>query len=173
MGIRRANVSDADDICRLVNYHAERGKMLHRSLESVYDAIREFHVAVEVGSEGEKVVGCVAVDVFWSDLAEVKSLAVAPDRRGRGVGSKLVKVALDDARRLGVKRIFALTYEKDFFAREGFLVIDRATLPDKVWTECIHCPRVDACDEIAVMRHLDEEKPAGAERGRETPTTAE
>ncbi len=144
-------MSDGPAICGLVNYYAERGRMLHRSLESVYDSLREFRVAEEDGPRGRRLVGCVAVDIFWADLAEVKSLAVAPDRRGAGIGARLVKTAVADARRLGVRKLFALTYERDFFAAQGFLAISRDTLPEKVWRECIYCPKADACDEIAMM----------------------
>jgi len=129
--------------------------MLHRSLESVYEALREFQVAEDDG----RILGCVAVDLFWSDLAEVKSLAVREGVRGRGVGSRLIVSAIADARRLGVRRLFALTYETAFFERHGFSVIDRQLLPEKVWRECIACGKVDACDEIAVMRMLEPEAP--------------
>ena len=152
MMIRPARVTDAPAICDLVNYYAERGRMLHRSLESAYTAIREFHVAV---SDDGSVVGCVAVDVFWSDLAEIKSLAVRESSRRSGVGGELVRAAIEDARRIDVRRLFALTYEQAFFERYGFRVIDRSTLPEKVWRECIACPRVDACDEIAMILQLD------------------
>jgi amino-acid N-acetyltransferase len=124
--------------------------MLHRSLEDVYSALREFTVAEDQG----RLVGSVAVDVFWADLAEVKSLAVADDRKGQGIGKRLVAAACDDARQLGVRKLFALTYEKGFFQAQGFEVIDRGTLPEKVWRECIACPRFDACDEIAMMKYL-------------------
>lgn len=124
--------------------------MLHRSLEDVYSALREFIVAEDEG----RIVGSVAVDVFWADLAEVKSLAVADDRKGQGIGKKLVAAAFQDARELGVRKLFALTYEKGFFQAQGFEVIDRGTLPEKVWRECIACPRFDACDEIAMMKYL-------------------
>ncbi|HUT60087.1 MAG TPA: N-acetyltransferase [Phycisphaerae bacterium] len=148
MKIRAARVSDAPAICGIVNYFAERGRMLHRSLESVYDAIREFDVAED--AEGN-VVGCVALDVYWSDLAEIKSLAVLPAKRGAGIGSKLTAAAVRDARRLGVRRVFTLTYEKEFFRNHGFRVVSRAKLPDKVWRECIGCPKEEACDETAMM----------------------
>lgn len=151
MTMRRARTSDAERICSLVNYYAERGRMLHRSLESVYEALREFLVAEEDG----RVLGCVAVDVFWADLAEIKSLAVDPDSRGGGVGRQLLAAAIDDARALGVGRIFALTYEQEFFAGHGFEKIDRSMLPEKVWRECVACPKADACDEIAMMLYLE------------------
>jgi amino-acid N-acetyltransferase len=162
MKVRAAQTSDAQTICDLVNPYAERGLMLHRSLESVYDSVREFHV---VEDDDGRLIGCCAVDVFWSDLAEIKSFAVAPDRRGRGVGGRLMEAAMKDARSLGVRRLFALTYETEFFVRHGFAVIDRRALPDKVWRECIACPKADACDEVAVMLHLDEPPRAEAPRG--------
>ena len=124
--------------------------MLHRSLESAYDCLREFQVAERDG----RVVGCVAVAVYWGDLAEIKSLAVAADRHGQGLGAKLLAAAVADARRLGVVKLFALTYETDFFAARGFATIDRDTLPEKVWRECRACPKCDACDEIAMLLDL-------------------
>jgi amino-acid N-acetyltransferase len=125
--------------------------MLHRSLESVYDALREFIVAEN--SDG-KIVACVATDVFWDDLAEVKSLAVAPEHCGQGIGRVLIEAAIADARRLGVTKLFALTYEKEFFTKLGFKVVDKESLPEKVWRECIACPKADSCDEIAMMLDL-------------------
>ena len=125
--------------------------MLHRSLESVYESLREFQVAEE---DDARIVACVAVDVFWADLAEVKSLAVAPDRTRAGLGRRMIEAGAEDARALGVRRMFALTYEKEFFLRAGFEIVDRESLPEKVWRECIACPKVDACDEIAMIRRL-------------------
>ncbi len=153
MKVRQAGISDASSICSLINHYAEQGKMLHRSLESIYDDVREFQVA-----EGKdaKVVACVAVDVFWSDLAEIKSLAVAPDRCGTGIGRALVKAAAADAHELGIKKLFVLTCEQAFFEKLGFKTIKRQTLPEKVWRECVACPKADACDEIAMTLNLDE-----------------
>ena len=124
--------------------------MLHRSLEAIYEMLREFIVAEEDG----RIVGCVAVDIFWSDLAEIKSVAVVPERRGQGVGRMLVEAAEADAGKLGVKKLFALTYEKGFFLSRGFEPIDRNMLPEKVWRECIACPKFDACDENAMIKNL-------------------
>ena len=147
MRVRPARMADARRICGLINHYAERGRMLHRSLESVYDSLREFLV----GQEGRRIVGCVAVDLFWADLAEVKSFAVAPERRREGIGTQLLDAAVADAARLGIRKLFALTYEKDFFLNRGFEVIDRDTLPEKVWRECVYCPKANACDETAMM----------------------
>lgn len=146
VNVRHANISDARAMVRLINYYAERGRMLHRSLESVYDCIREFLVAERDG----RILGCVAIDVFWADLAEIKSLAVDQNTRGRGVGKALVEAAAKDAARIGVTRLFALTYERKFFEACGFAVVDRDSLPEKVWRECFACPKKDHCDEIAM-----------------------
>lgn len=144
-------IVDGPAICELINEYAERGLMLHRSLESVYTSLRDFHVAEQDG----RVIGCVATHVFWSDLAEIKSLAVATKDRGRGVGRALVSAAVADARALGVDKLFALTYEVAFFAQMGFEPMERDALPEKVWRECIACPKFDACDETAMVRMLD------------------
>jgi amino-acid N-acetyltransferase len=168
MKIRPARVEDAASICGLINYYAERGRMLHRSLESVYEALREFQVAQD---DAGGVIGCVAVDVYWGNLAEVKSLAVAPESRGGGIGTLLVKAAIRDARALGLKKLFALTYEKDFFLRLGFQVIRREKLPEKVWRECIGCLKSDACDEIAMILELssrERSKPRATRRPART-----
>jgi len=148
-------MSDAVAIGEIINYHAERGRMLHRSLEAIYDTLRNFLVA---DVDGE-VLGCVAVEIAWADLAEVKSLAVAPDAIGRGLGNALVRAAITDAHKLGVRRLFALTYVDGFFARHGFERIDRRQLPSKVWTDCVYCPKRHACDEIAVLLDLTQEAP--------------
>ncbi len=149
--IRSARVPDARQICDLVNEYAEQGLMLHRSLESIYHSLRDFIVADIDGN----IVGCVSVDIFWDDLAEIRSLAVAADQNGRGVGGKLIDAAIKSADKIEIRRLFALTYEKDFFTRRGFEVIERNSLPDKVWTACIGCPKADACDETAVMFKMD------------------
>jgi amino-acid N-acetyltransferase len=146
MKIRQAHSRDVPGICDLINDYAEQGLMLHRSMESVFDALREFLVA----EEADKLLGCCAVDIFPGGLAEVKSLAVSPNARGKGVGSQLVREGLAIARDLGVWRFFTLTYEKRFFEKLGFAVVDRQKLPEKVWRECIHCPKADQCDEIAM-----------------------
>ena len=154
--VRPAKMADAETICDLINYYAERGKMLHRSLESVYESLRDFVVCVEPDAPaGGRVVGCVSVCVSWKDLGEVRSLAVAADRQGKGIGRKLVEYAVKQARELGLKRVFALTYEPVFFGKLGFRTVEKESLPSKVWSDCIHCPRADNCDEIAMALDLE------------------
>lgn len=149
--IRPGQVEDVPAICELINYYAERGKMLHRSLENVYRTLRGFRVA---DNPQGQIVGCIAVDIFWADLGEIKSLAVDAQYRRQGIGAKLTDAGIEDAKNLGIKKLFVLTYETEFFTRRGFKEIDRSTLPEKVWGECVTCPKVDACDEVAMMLQL-------------------
>jgi amino-acid N-acetyltransferase len=150
--IRRSRVTDAGEIQRLITRFAERDEMLHRSLGEIYENIRDFFVAED---ESGRVLGCGGLHVCWSHLAEIKSLAVDEEHQGRGFGRRLVEACLDEARELGLKSVFALTYRPEFFTRLGFRVVDKATLPHKVWNECIRCPKFHNCGEIAVVRDLD------------------
>lgn len=145
--IRKARTTDVPAMQRLVNFFADRGEMLHRSLAQFYENLRDFFVVEEDG----EVVGCVALHVVWRDLAEIKSLAVAEQAQGKGYGKQLVLACLREAPGLGVERVFALTYKPKFFEKLGFRVCDRADLPRKVWTECVHCPKFYDCQEIAVI----------------------
>ncbi len=150
MDVRGAKISDAKAICALINYYAEHDKMLFRSLAEVYENLQTFLVA----EQDRTVVGCCALEVIWSDLAEIKSLAVSSDDRGKGVGTALIKAALDQARQLGVPRVFALTLEPGFFERAGFSIVRKEELPMKVWSDCARCPKQNECDEIAVIKGL-------------------
>jgi amino-acid N-acetyltransferase len=148
MEVRAAKVSDAKTICTLINYYAEHDKMLFRSLAEIYENLQTFSVAEENGV----VTGCCALEVIWSDLAEIKSLAVDPGHRSEGVGTMLVAAALDQARQLGLPRVFALTLEPGFFQRLGFTVVTKESLPMKVWSDCARCPKQQECDEVALVR---------------------
>ena len=152
MTVRPAHISDAQAICDLVNSYAERGLMLHRSLESVYEDLREFQVAEN--AEGH-LVGCAAVDVFWDDLAEVKSLAGVEDVQSGGDGTARVRACIDEGRQLGLSRLFALTYRPGFFERLDFVQADVMNLPRKVWNECYRCPKFPGCEEIAMTLELE------------------
>ena len=125
--------------------------MLFKSLADLYEHLRDF--AVYEGDDGE-LLGCVGLALIWADLAEVRSLAVNESARGQGIGTRLVEWCLDEARRLGIRRVMSLTYERRFFERLGFDVVERESLPLKVWTDCVRCPKHDQCDEIAMVRTL-------------------
>lgn len=154
--IRAAKVSDVPAMAALINDYAERGLMLHRSHAEMYESIRDFHVALTPGTPEDKIAGICGLRIMWSNLAEVYALAVAPEMRGKGIGKKLVLTMVDEGEELGIRRLFALTYEQRFFEHCGFKAVDRhKALPAKVWGECIRCPKNQACDEIAVVRELD------------------
>jgi len=150
MTVREAKISDAKAICALINYYAEHDRMLHRSLAEVYENLQTFLV----GDRDGQVVGCCALEIIWSDLAEIKSLAVGPSHKGRGIGALLVAAALKQAERLGVPRVFALTLEPGFFEKRGFRIIAKEELPMKVWSDCARCPKQQQCDEIAVVKSV-------------------
>lgn len=148
--IRKATVGDVKGIQKLVNIYAKKDKMLPRSLNEIYENIRDFFVYAEKG----RIYGCCALHVDWEDLAEVKSLAVAKVRTGRGIGTRLLENCLKDAKSLGVSKVFALTYVPGFFENAGFSVIEKGELPHKIWSECIRCVYFPNCKEIAMMREL-------------------
>jgi len=124
--------------------------MLFRSLADIYENLQSFLVVEQGGS----VLGCCALQVIWSDLAEIKSLAVDEKSKGAGVGKMLVTAAVEKARRLGISRIFALTLEPDFFQRLGFEIVEKDGLPMKVWSDCARCPKQENCDEIALIKPI-------------------
>jgi amino-acid N-acetyltransferase len=148
--IRPATIHDVPKIQEIINSHAELGKMLFKSFGQLYEDLRDFGVFIEDG----QVVGCVALTIIWADLAEVRSLAVDEESRGRGIGKQLVQWSIAEARRLGIARLMALTYEQNFFEKLGFKVVQKETLPLKVWSDCVRCPKRDGCDEIAVVLEL-------------------
>lgn len=147
--IRRARLSDVSAIADLVAQFAADNLMLPRTRASVEAALRDFAVATD---EGGRVVGCCALTLIGDGLAEVRSLAVAPEVQGRGIGRRLVLGALGDARELEVPRVFALTRAPGFFEKLGFSQTEMRNLPQKVWTDCVHCPLFPDCDEVALIR---------------------
>jgi len=149
MPIRKAKITDVRDIQKLIEYSARKGEMLPRSLVELYDNLRDYYVIPEEGQEA--IIGTCAMHICWEDLAEIRSLVVKEEYRHRGIGSQLVEACLSEAISLGLYRIFALTYQPDFFRRHGFKVVDKATLPHKIWADCIKCVKFPECDEIAVL----------------------
>jgi amino-acid N-acetyltransferase len=148
--IRPATIPDVPRIQEIINSHAELGKMLFKSYAQLYEDLRDFGV-YEIDRQ---VVGCCALTIIWADLAEVRSLAVDDRYRGRGIGRQLVEWSVQEARRLGLPRLMSLTYEQVFFEKLGFVVVPKETLPLKVWSDCVRCPKRDCCDEIAMVRVL-------------------
>lgn len=151
--LRRARVIDVVPMQRLINRFAEREEMLSRALHELYEDIRDFHLIEEAG----EIVGTAAVHVNWANLAEIKSVAVAAHCQRKGYGRMLVEACIEDARTLGVSTLFCLTYRPDFFGALGFQVVDRSTLPRKVWSECVRCPKFTNCTEIAMTLQVHDE----------------
>jgi amino-acid N-acetyltransferase len=147
--IRHARVGDVPAIHELIRTFAERKLMIRRSQGELYESIREFLVAID---DGGRVIGCVALHVFWEDLAELKCQAVSESAHGRGVGRTLVEACWSAATELEIKTIFTLTYVPGFFEKCGYHVIDKADLPHKIWNECVRCPLFPNCNEVALIR---------------------
>ena len=150
MNIRSAKISDVTAINALINSYAERDRMLFRSLADIYENLQTFIVA----ELDETIVGCCALEIIWSDLAEIKSLAVDGTNKEQGIGRRLVTAAVEQAVRLGVPRVFALTLEPAFFEKSGFEIVEKETLPMKVWSDCARCSKQQNCDEIAVIKSV-------------------
>jgi amino-acid N-acetyltransferase len=148
MKVRSATIPDVEAIYALISNYAERDKMLFRSMADIYENLQAFSVAELDGN----VAGCCALEVVWSDLAEIKSLAVDEANIGKGVGKTLVNAAVEQARELGVEKVFALTLDAGFFEKLGFETIEKDALPMKVWSDCAKCPKQQNCDEIAVIK---------------------
>jgi len=134
----------------LINTYAKQELMLARSFGELYECIRNFYVDEENG----ELVGCCALQVIWEDLAEILSLAVKPEYTKRSIGSKLLSACIEEGRTLGMSKVFTLTYLPEFFEKNGFKQIDKATLPHKIWSGCIKCPKFPDCDEIALVKKL-------------------
>jgi amino-acid N-acetyltransferase len=147
----RASVADAEAIHDLVNTFARRGEMLPRTMSEVYQNLRDFYV---VHDEQGQAVACGGLHILWADLGEIKSLAVREDLHGLRLGARIVDACIEEARGIGLKTAFALTYRPGFFEKLGFVQADVMTLPRKVWGECYRCPKFPTCNEIAMVREL-------------------
>ena len=151
MKIDRARIGDVPQMHELINYFADRGEMLARSLSEIYENIRDYFVV----RQSERVVACAALHVMWSDLAEIKAVTVAEDWQKQGVGDQLVMACLNEAKELGIPTVFFLTYKPAFFEKRGFSQVDKMELPQKVWTECYRCPKFPNCDEVALIYRME------------------
>jgi amino-acid N-acetyltransferase len=145
--VEKAKIPDVPQIHKLINGFADKGQMLARPLSEIYESIRDFFVI----RDGEEVIGCAALHVSWSDLAEIRSVAVAEDSQKKGLGARLVAACIKEAEELGIKTVFCFTYRPEFFKQQKFVDIDKMELPRKVWTDCFRCPKFPNCDETALI----------------------
>lgn len=148
--IRKATIKDAPSIHSLVNKFAKKDEMLPRSLNEIYENIRDFFICEDNG----EIIGTSAVHILWENLAEIRSIAILKEYQQKGIGKKLIERCLKEAKALGVKRVFALTYNPMFFKKFGFKDIDKNTLPQKIWSDCLKCPKFPKCEEAAVIKIL-------------------
>jgi len=149
--IRKAKISDVRSIHALLAYFADHGLLLPRSLSEIYDHLRDYTV---METSDNNIVGVTALNICWEDLAEVKSLAVREGYQDKGMGKQLVEQCLSEAVALGVRRVFTLTYQPKFFEKLGFKLVDKSSLPHKIWADCLKCPKFPDCDEIALLVEL-------------------
>ncbi|MEN6487087.1 MAG: N-acetyltransferase [Syntrophobacteraceae bacterium] len=147
--IRKARIVDVPVIQKMLTGLAQEGRLLARSLSELYTNLRDMSVVVD--DETGQIAGCCSLHIIWENLAEVRSLAVLDSHRRRGLGSMLVSECIAEARELGIGRIFTLTYETEFFKSVGFQEVDKNVFPQKIWADCLHCPKFPECDEVALV----------------------
>jgi amino-acid N-acetyltransferase len=150
--IRKAKIVDVAAIRTLITMFSQRGDMLPKALMEIYEDLRDFFVYAD---ENDGVLGCCALHLFWEDLAEIRSLAVGEPSSGKGIGAALVDACVEEARILGISRVFTLTNKPAFFEKRGFHQIDRSELPHKIWAACVKCVKFPDCDEVALVRMLE------------------
>jgi len=151
--IRKAALTDIAPLLSLINAYAAKGIMLPRTEFEMAENIRDFTVAFE----GEQIVGCGALHFYTPTSAEVRSLAVDPNKKSLGLGRKIVESLIEESHFHGLHSLFAFTYVQGFFEKLGFDVVDRGELPLKAWKDCLRCPKFQACDEIAMLLRLKPE----------------
>lgn len=148
--IRKANIKDVKQIQDLINNFAKRNLMLPRSLNELYDSLRDFWVF----EDKNRISGCAALHICWQDLAEIKSLAVEKAQQRKGIGAQLINVCINEAKALKAKKIFVLTYCPRYFRKFGFKQVRNSALPHKIWVECINCAKFPDCEEVALVKEL-------------------
>ena len=147
---RKATVKDVPGISEIVKKYAQEGIMLPRPISKVYDNLRDYYIIENDGN----VIGCGALHVTWSDLAEIRALAILKEFNGRGLGRRIVEHLMEEAKSLMVEKVFVLTYQKKFFEKMDFSEISKSELPQKIWSECVNCVHFPDCDEIAMLQVL-------------------
>ncbi|MDR1400806.1 MAG: N-acetyltransferase [Endomicrobium sp.] len=150
MIIRPAKVTDTKEIHKIIEYYVNNKRMLRRSFSTLYEDIQEFVVFENRG----KIIACGALHVLWEDLAEIKSLAVLDEYQRQGVGRKIVTSLQENAKNLGVNKVFVLSFDSEFFVKLGYKKIRKEDLPLKIWRECIDCHLFQGCGKIALALSL-------------------
>ena len=151
--LRKARIDDVKTIHRMINSSAGKGEMLPRSLMDIYNSLRDFFVYYD--EDESSVGGICAMNIIWENLAEIRSLYVAENYRGKGIGKELVEACVSEAITLGLFKIFTLTYKRELFAQLAFKEIDKTSLPEKIWSDCLRCSKYpDYCDEVAMIMEL-------------------
>ena len=150
--IRKARVLDVKNIHKLLSTFSDRGEVLPRPLSEIYDNLRDYCIFCD--EKQKTIIGACAVHITWEDLAEIRSLAVEEEFAKRGIGRKLVERCIAEARELGIHRVFVLTYKREFFEKVGFHLVDKSSLPHKIWADCLKCVKFPDCDETAMMREI-------------------
>jgi amino-acid N-acetyltransferase len=150
---RNAILPDVSQIHAIIQPYSEKGTLLPRTIAELCENVRDFVVVVDQSEDArDKIIGCGALHLYGMHLAEIRSIAVTPEAKGRGAGRKLVEALLDEAERHHVTCVCLFTRIPEFFARLGFNLARREELPDKIYKDCLHCPNLFACDEIAMVR---------------------
>ena len=147
--VRQAKLQDAVHLFELVNSLSGDGTLLRRNYAEICENVRDFQVAE---SEAGIFLGCGALQLYGPHLAEVRSIVVKPEAKGQGAGGKLLRTLLEEAEYQGVASVCLFTRIPDFFFHFGFRISDRTALPDKIYKDCQTCPRLYACDEVAMVR---------------------
>ena len=145
---RNAVLPDVESIHAIIVPYAEKGTLLPRTRAELCENIRDFVVAEHDG----KIIGCGALHLYGPHLAEIRTIAVVPEAKGLGAGGQLVEALLTEGIRHSVTCVCLFTRIPDFFAHMGFTVATREELPDKIYKDCVHCPNLHCCDEIAMVR---------------------
>src|SRR5229473_4754298 len=160
MRARIARAADAIAVHRVIAHYAGEGSLLPRTEAEIRKHISHFLVLVEKRKDEEKLLGCVALEPYGPDLAEIRSLAVAPDARGHGysVGDRLMKAVMDTARRRKIARLFAVTHRPDFFSRYGFTPGPRQAVREKIERDCAGCPKERKCTLVATVATICPER---------------
>ncbi|WNF38545.1 N-acetyltransferase [Bacillaceae bacterium IKA-2] len=154
MYIRNAVMSDVMTIYNLIDLYAKDGIVLARTRASIYENLQSMYVA----TENNEILGIAGLHILGEDLAEIRSLIVSPSHSGKGIGKALVNQIVIETAKLEIEKLLTLTYQVEFFKKCGFEIVEKETMPQKVWKDCINCAKFPVCDETAMVNHVRSSK---------------